>query len=140
MSAQQRVLLIAEHTEIGNDLADTLEMLGYRVTDILTSAERPLESDYDLEADIVILDLQVKGAVDPVGVGQRIRGRWSRPLIYLTDDTKQADAVSRDGCGALFVMWPFPPEILDTAIQQSLSSRTGLAEYLVPSYGEGVLQ
>ncbi len=140
MREQQRVLLIAEHAEIGNDLADTLEILGYRVTDILTSADQPLEVGYDLEADVVILDLQVKGALDPVGVGQRIRLRWSRPVIYLTDNSEQADEVSRDGCGALFVMWPFPPDVLDTAIQQALSPKTLLSDYLVPSYGGGILQ
>lgn len=140
MREQQRVLLIAEHAEIGDDLADTLEILGYSVTDILTSAERPLESDYDLDADVVILDLQVKGTADLVGVGQRIRGRWGRPVIYLADNTEQAHLVSRDGCGALFVMWPFPPAVLDTAIQQSLSTQKLLRDYLVPTYGEGVLQ
>jgi DNA-binding response OmpR family regulator len=116
-------LLIVEQAEIGNDLADTLEILGYTVTDILTSAKPPLESAYDLEADVVVLDLQVKDTADPVGAGRLISRRWERPVIYLVDDTQQADRVSRDGCGALFVMWPFSPDVLDTAIQEGLASK-----------------
>ena len=138
MRAQQKVLLIVEGAEIGNDLADTLETLGYTVADILTSAKPPLESGYDLEADIVVLDLQVKNTPDPVGAGQLISRRWSRPVIYLADDTEQADRVIRDGYGSLFVMWPFPPAVLDTAIHESLARKVRLGDYLIPSYGVGL--
>jgi DNA-binding response OmpR family regulator len=137
LRAQQRVLLIAEQAEIANDLADTLEALGYEVADILTSAKQPLESDYDLEADVVLLDLRVKDTDDPVAVGQLISRRWNRPVIYLADDAQQADQVSRNGCGASFVMWPFPPAVLDSAMQESLA-RQELGNYFVPSYGVGL--
>ena len=138
MRAQQKVLLIVEGAEIGNDLADALETLGYTVADILTSAKRPMESDYDLEADVVVLDLQVKDTPDPVGAGQLISRRWNLPVIYLTNDTEQADRVIRDGRGALFVMWPFPPAVLDTAIHESLARKVRLDDYLIPSYGLGL--
>ena len=138
MREQQRVLLIVDGAEIGNDLADTLETLGYTVADILTSAKPPLESGYDLQADVVVLDLQVRDTADPIGAGQLISRRWNRPVIYLTDDTRQSDRVTRDGCGALFVMWPFPPDVLDTAIQESSSRIARSGDYLVPSYGVGL--
>jgi len=123
MRAQRKVLLIVEGAELGNDLADALETLGYTVADLLTSAKPPMESDYDLEADVVVLDLQVKDTPDPVGAGQLISRRWNLPVIYLTNDTEQADRVIRDGRGALFVMWPFPPAVLDTAIHESLARK-----------------
>ena len=138
MREQQRVLLIVDGTEIGNDLADTLETLGYTVADILTSAKQPLERGYHLEADVVVLDLQVRDTADPIGAGQLISRRWNRPVIYLTDDTQQSDQVTREGCGALFVMWPFSADVLDTAIQESLARIARSGDYVVPSYAVGL--
>jgi DNA-binding response OmpR family regulator len=131
--------LVVEHLQIGNDLADALEILGYQVTDILTSAGQLLESGSNFEADVVVLDLQVQDEGDLVGAGQLIHERWNRPVVYLTDDVQQADCVNRAGCGALFVMWPFHPEELDTAIQESLNLES-IAAGPVPSYGGGAKQ
>lgn len=138
MSVQQRVLLIAQEAEIANDLADTLEALGYEVADILTSPKPPLENDYDVEADVVLLDLHVKDTADPVAIGRQIAERRNWPVVYLADDLREADQVSRDGDGALFVMWPFPSAVLDTAIQETLNRKAPWDGYFVPSYGVGL--
>jgi hypothetical protein len=115
-------LLIVEQTEIGNDLADSLELLGYSVVETLTSAELPPDRSCSLEADVVLVDLEVEGEADPVAAGRLVRERWNVPVVYLANDARQAKRVIREGDDVPYVMWPFPSCALNDAIEQVLTA------------------
>lgn len=115
-----RILLVVEDDLIGRDLADSLESLGYSVDDILTSELAPLEEDFRLRSDVVLVDLELRGEIEPLEAGLLIGARWHRPIVYLVDEVQQADRVTQLGAGAPHVMWPFVPGVLDQAIRSAL--------------------
>lgn len=120
--SRAKVLLIVGEEQIGSDLSDALESLGYSVTDVITSVDRPLRDGPDISAEIVILDLELKAGLDPIAAGQLIRTRCDRPVIYLADDADQAKRVALLGAGSPYVMWPFLPYCLHDAIQEVIAS------------------
>lgn len=115
-----RILLVVDDDSLGRDLADSLESLGYAVDDILTSELAPLEEGFRLRSDVVLVDLELRGQIEPLEAGQLIGARWHRPIVYLVDDVQQADRVTQLGDGAPHVMWPFVPGVLDHAIRSVL--------------------
>lgn len=123
-----KVLLLIAEELIGADLEDTFEILGYSVTEVLTSLGRPLDGDYELDAHVVVIDLELQGRLDPIQVGRRIRERWNRPIVYLTDNLDQAERVAQFGDGARNVMWPFVAQALDDAVQAALRAGQTTAE------------
>lgn len=112
--------MIVEDEQLGSDLLDTLEALGYSMTNVITSVDRPLRDGADISAEIVIVDLELKADLDPITAGQLIRTRCDRPVIYLADDSDQAEKVVLLGAGSAYVMWPFLPHCLHDAIQEVL--------------------
>lgn len=115
-----RILLVVEDNLIGQDLADSLELLGYAVDDIVTSELAPLAENFRLRSDVVVVDLELHGQIEPIEAGQLIGARWHCPVVYLVDDVQQADRVTQLGDGAPHVMWPFVPGALDEAIRSVL--------------------
>lgn len=75
----------------------SLESLGYAIDDILTSEQPPLEGAFQLNAGVVIVDVELKGGLEAIQAGRLIGARWGRPIVYLVDDVQQADRV--DGVG-----------------------------------------
>lgn len=119
-SSIARILLLVEGDQIGLDLGDLLETLGYSVDDILTSASVVFAKDFQFKSDLVVVDLELQPEIDPIEAGRLIEARWLCPIVYLADDVQQANRVAELGGGAPHVMWPFAPGPFDEAIQTAL--------------------
>ena len=122
-SANVSVLLISEDRLIGADLAVTLQEIGYGV--IVSSVKAALAPGFSSSPDLVVIDVGAVERGDALKAGARIGRRLARPVVYLVDDDDQAARVAEQSPESNFVMWPFPPQALESALRQAHSAHAG---------------
>ncbi|TPE44847.1 LytR/AlgR family response regulator transcription factor [Pontibacter mangrovi] len=115
-----RILISEDEVIIAEDLAASLEDLGYE-TCAIDSGEDTLDMIRETQPDLVLLDINLKGDADGVDIGLRIREEFGIPFIYLTAyaDTATIDRAKKtepDG----FLVKPYDEKSLRSAIEIAL--------------------
>ncbi|HEY9670659.1 MAG TPA: ATP-binding protein [Waterburya sp.] len=78
-------LLIVEDEEIvAFDLESTLKDLDYQVLAVVASGEDAITSAAQVQPDLVLMDIRLKGSMDGIEAAHEIRNRFNIPVIYLT--------------------------------------------------------
>jgi DNA-binding LytR/AlgR family response regulator len=115
-----RILISEDEVIIAEDLAASLEELGYE-----TCAIDPGEDTIDLiresRPDLVLLDINLQGNADGIEIGARIKEEFNIPFIYLTAyadhaTIDRAKKTEPDG----FLVKPFDEKSLRSAIEIAL--------------------
>jgi PAS domain S-box-containing protein len=86
MSDRERpvILVVEDESIVALDVANTLQSLGYTVLSPVDSGEKALEILEEQHADLVLLDIRLKGELDGIETAERIRQRSSIPFVFLT--------------------------------------------------------
>ena len=86
-----RILIVEDEGIIANHIASLLTKTGYQVAGIAESSEEALEKVAELNAELVLMDIRIKGEMDGIETATRIRGQFDIPVIYLTAHSDQED-------------------------------------------------
>jgi PAS domain S-box-containing protein len=65
------------------DLKNQLESFGYSVPDIASNGEEAVNKVMELQPDLVLMDIVLKGDTDGIGVASEIK-KLNTPVVYLT--------------------------------------------------------
>lgn len=89
---EQRVKIVVVEDEmiIGAKISMFLSELGYEVTGILPRAEEVLFHIRENTPDIALLDINLKGGMDGIGLAEILRTEHGIPVIFLTANTDDA--------------------------------------------------
>lgn len=79
-----KILIVEDDAFFAENLKLQLILHGYEVVAILNSAEAALEQFTFLEPELVLMDVMLAGAMDGIEAAQRIRDKYSVPVLYLT--------------------------------------------------------
>lgn len=129
-SAEQhsRVLIVEDELLVATDLQATLEDLGYDVVGTADEGRKALRMVEELQPDLVLMDIQLRGRMDGIEAADAIRRRWQLPVVFLTSYGSahmrgRAQAAASYG----YVLKPFRPRDLNStlllAIAQHRSAR-----------------
>ena len=115
-----RILISEDEIIIAEDLAACLEELGYQ-TCAIDSGESTLDMIRTMQPDLVLLDVNLKGDIDGIEIGSKIREEFDIPFIYLTayadkDTLDRAKKTDPNG----FLAKPFDEKNLRSAIELAL--------------------
>ena len=118
-----RILIVEDERIVALDVQAMLKDLGYDVVGIIDSGEEAVEAALDENPDLILMDIHLKGALDGVDAGIKIRDRLNIPVIYtsgFSDDRtlnrlKKAKAVA-------FIPKPYDKIELDAVIGLTLLS------------------
>lgn len=118
-----RILVVEDDAIVCEDISRTLRQLGYEVPSATASGEAALLA---LAAaappvDLVLMDIRLAGKLDGIETTQRIRERWTLPVVYLTahsDDATLARAKETGPHG--YLVKPFTERDLRTTIEVAL--------------------
>jgi len=119
------ILIVEDERLVAEDLRDSLSHVGYDVVGIASSGERAIELASQLTPDLVLMDINLGGAIDGITAAQAIREKNSTPVIYLTafsNDQTLARARETDAFG--FIVKPFQEKAVVAAIEVALGKRT----------------
>jgi DNA-binding LytR/AlgR family response regulator len=85
-----KVLIVEDQILVAEDIAADLNEMGFTVTDIAMSAAECFLSFDQIEPDIVLMDIRIKGELNGIEVAQILKNRSNPPIIFLTSNTDEA--------------------------------------------------
>lgn len=110
-----------DDTLIATEISLKLAKAGYEVTSSAISGEQAVECATIDEPDLILMDLQLRGALDGIETATRIRTHCNIPIIYLT---AYSDAESLERAKATepygFLSKPVHEDTLRTTIETAL--------------------
>jgi CheY-like chemotaxis protein len=105
-----RILVVEDEKIIQLDIRYQLEELGFIVAGVASSGEEAVSKAAQLQPDLVLMDLRLKGAMDGFEAAQKIRSDRPVPILYLS-----AQNMCRGGSEQKELLQPCLPKPFKTA-------------------------
>ncbi len=87
---KKRILVVEDEGITLIHMTKVLEQLGYEVVGDASSADEAFMKATEFRPDLILLDIVLKGKVDGIDVGDKIRTILNIPIIYLTAHDDEA--------------------------------------------------
>lgn len=119
-----RVLVVEDERIVALNLQQRLRKLGYEVPVIVASGVQALAEMRRLHPDLVLMDINIEGAMDGIETVKKIPGEFDIPVIYLTaysEDVTLERARETKPYG--YLVKPFSERALHATIQMALERR-----------------
>ncbi|HEY9205398.1 MAG TPA: ATP-binding protein [Candidatus Methanoperedens sp.] len=121
MTAEIRILVVEDERIVAEDLRKSLEKMGYTVVSIASSSDKAIKELEKNAADLVIMDIVIRGEMDGIETARIIRSRFNIPVVYLTAYTdeeilKRARITEPFG----YIVKPFDEKELHITIEMAL--------------------
>lgn len=116
-----KILVVEDEFVTSKYIAKNLQGLGYEVVGITSYGELALEKVDDLQPDLVLMDIKLKGMIDGVDTAKQIQRLYNVPVVYLTahsDEQTVRRVMHSDAYG--YIIKPFVEEELREAIEKAL--------------------
>jgi PAS domain S-box-containing protein len=84
MTAPPRILIVEDERIAAEDVKMRLESWGFQVEGIVSSGEEAVEKALELSPDLVLMDIQLQGAIDGIDAARIIRERSRIPVVFAT--------------------------------------------------------
>jgi two-component system, response regulator PdtaR len=119
--AVPKVLIVEDDNVILSIEKWRLLNLGYEICGSAGTGAEAMECVANLQPDIVLMDITLKGAMDGIETAAQIKKNFSIPVIFVSSHTdgeilSRARAVNPDG----FIKKPFDDDTLRIAIELGL--------------------
>jgi DNA-binding LytR/AlgR family response regulator len=89
MTRSKRILIAEDDMIIAANLSMQLTKLGYEVTGIETRGEEAVVHAKVNTPDIILMDIQLKGAINGIETARKIQSYTQIPIIYLTANSDE---------------------------------------------------
>ncbi len=87
--AHRNILIVEDESIIAMEIAARLQKLGYRVAATVNNGPEAIAKAEDLQPDLVMMDIYLKGEMDGVEAAATIKAGTKVPIIYLTANTDE---------------------------------------------------
>jgi diguanylate cyclase (GGDEF)-like protein/PAS domain S-box-containing protein len=85
-----KVLVVEDEGLVARDVELMVKGLGYSVIDVLATGEEAIEKAQKSRPDLILMDITLRGKMDGIEAGEKIRRLTRIPVIYLTAHTDEA--------------------------------------------------
>lgn len=128
-----KILIVEDQTIVALNIKSQLKNLGYAVPCTAVSGEEAIKEVELTNADLVLMDIMLKGDMDGIEAARIIKSRFGTPVIYLTACTdfetlERAKQTDPEG----YVSKPFKEEdlckIIEAALLKSRSKKKNLED------------
>ena len=79
-----RVLVVEDESIVARDIAQQLTALGYAPVGTASFGEQAVKLATELRPDLVLMDIQLAGAMDGIAAAHEIRAQLALPVVFLT--------------------------------------------------------
>jgi len=84
MDNQIKILVVEDEGIVAEDIFQSLENMGYKVPKVVSSGQEAIQKIPDLQPDIVLMDIVLRGTLNGIETSKRIKKQFDIPIIYLT--------------------------------------------------------
>ena len=116
-----RILVVEDDGIVAMGLQARLHSLGYQTPAVVPFGEEAVQKAGELQPDLVLMDIKLKGSMDGIEAAQRIREKQNIPVIYMTayaDDKTLERAKVTEPYG--YILKPFEERELHSTIEMAL--------------------
>ncbi|TAD84058.1 MAG: DNA-binding response regulator [Bacteroidetes bacterium] len=125
MATAIKILVVEDEMIIAAKIAMQLTNLGYEVTGMLARGEEAVLHVQTVRPDVVLLDIQLKGAIDGVETAIQMQEKMHTPIIYLTANSDEATFNRAKATKPYaFISKPFKQIDLQRAIELAIGRMT----------------
>ncbi len=124
-----KILVVEDEVIIGMGIRKSLKNLGYTVTAVVESGENGLEQAAEMQPDLVLMDITLKGEIDGIEAADQIRCRFNIPVVFLTAHTDVSTlerAKKAEPFG--YIVKPFEERELHTTVEIALARHKAESE------------
>jgi two-component system, response regulator PdtaR len=116
-----KVLVVEDQNIVALNIRNKLKNLGYTVPGTASTGEEAIRKAELTNADLVLMDIMLKGEMDGIDAAREIKKRLKIPVLYLTaytdDETlERAKMTEPEG----YISKPFKEEDLHSNIEMAL--------------------
>jgi len=121
MEKKARILVVEDEVIVAENLALAISDLGYEVVGRPVSAEEAVKKALELEPDLILMDVVLKGNKNGIDASQEIKKKMDIPIIFLTaySDISFIDKAKSIEPYA-YIVKPFQPRQLLASIEMAL--------------------
>ncbi len=119
--SKTNVLVVEDESIVSKDIQHSLKKLGYNVVGSADTGEKAIDLAVDLEPDVVLMDIMLKGDINGIEAAQNIKRKVSIPVIYLTayaDEGTLSRAKVTEPYG--YIIKPFKEIDIHTSIEMAI--------------------
>ena len=121
MEKKPKILIVEDERIIALETKHRLESMGYDISAIVSSGEEAIRNARELQPDLVLMDIILKGEIDGVEAAGQIRTCFDIPVVYATASVTDAGLekiTHSEPFGCLFK--PFEDIELQAAVKMAL--------------------
>ena len=117
-----RVFIVEDEIFVAWHLESRVRDLDYAVCGMVPDGEGAVSKAEALGADVILMDINLKGEIDGVEAARRIRETFDAPIIFITaySDPKTLGRIENTVPGATVLAKPVAAGRLGTAIAKAL--------------------
>lgn len=78
------LVIVEDEVIVAMDISKRLRSLGYGIAASFTTAEKCISRLAELNPDLILMDINLKGGMDGISAAQLIRGNFNIPVVFLT--------------------------------------------------------
>ncbi|HEV8548545.1 MAG TPA: response regulator [Polyangiaceae bacterium] len=115
------ILVVEDERVVADDIAESLERMGYSVVGTAASSAECLEHAEKRRPDLVLMDIRIEGPLDGIETAELLRSRFDVPVIFLTayvDEATVSRAKQTEAHG--YILKPFRAGELRSAVEIAL--------------------
>jgi DNA-binding LytR/AlgR family response regulator len=115
------IYIVEDESIVAKDVQNSLKKLGYNVLGISNNGADAVKKIIDLEPDIVLMDIMIKGSMTGIDVAEILKKDYNIPVIFLTayaDENTLAKAKITEPYG--YILKPFKEIDLHSTIEMAL--------------------
>lgn len=116
-----KILVVEDQNIVALNIRNKLKNLGYTVPGTASTGEEAIKKAELTNADLVLMDIMLKGEMDGIEAAREIKNRLRIPVLYLTaytDDETLERAKTTEPAG--YISKPFKEEDLHSNIEMAL--------------------
>lgn len=116
-----RIFVVEDDYVVAKNLTFLLQNLGYKVQGVADTGEEALLQIKKEKPDLVILDIDLAGALNGIEVGRKLKEQFQVPFIYVTahaDEQTMAEALPTEPWA--YLAKPFNENTLRSSIELAL--------------------
>ena len=124
--AKTKVLIVEDEAIIAKDIENVLTKAGYKVVGAFPTGEAAVQAADELEPDIILMDIMLKGDMSGIQAADVIREKSNIPVVFLTayaDENTIDKAKSAIPYG--YIVKPFKENEVIATIEMALNKYKG---------------
>lgn len=136
-----KILIVEDEALVAMEIASALKREGYLVTNTVDSAEKAFKEIEKSLPDLILMDININGAIDGIEASQRINTIYQIPVVFLTaysDKSVINNAIDTSPAG--YLIKPFKREELYAAVTLGTSKNIKATPLMVHLSKECVYQ